>query len=278
MNSDLKISSPIVSVDWLQKHINHPNIIILDATIPKVTGTDNNSNESQIPSARFFDLKNKFSEASAPFPTTFPSEKQFESEAQALGINKNNTIVVYDDKGIYSSPRAWWLFKAFGYNKVAVLDGGFPAWKNAGFKTEAKQTYNGKKGDFQANIQPKYMKFFEDIKKETQCQNHLIIDARSENRFKSLEAEPRIGLRSGTILNSINLPFENLIDDKGLLKPQSELKKIFQPVAETNKALIFSCGSGITACVLALGAEVAGYNNLSVYDGSWTEWGSLTSE
>jgi thiosulfate/3-mercaptopyruvate sulfurtransferase len=277
MNSELKIASPIVSVEWLLKHLNHPNLIVLDATIPKVTGNESNSNESQIPSARFFDLKNKFSDVSAPFPTTFPSEKHFQNEAQGLGINKDSAIVVYDEKGIYSSPRAWWLFKSFGFKNVAVLDGGFPAWKHAGYKTETKQTNTGKMGNFQAKLQTKYIKFFEDVKKEIQNKNHLIIDARSESRFKSLEAEPRVGLRSGTIPNSVNLPFENLINKEGLLKPQAELKKIFQPLAETNQALTFSCGSGITACVLAFGAELAGYDNLSVYDGSWTEWGSLTS-
>lgn len=278
MKTDIKISSPIVSVAWLQNHLDHPNLVVLNATIPKVTGKDNNSNESQIPSTRFFDLKNKFSEVSAPFPTTFPSEKQFETEAQNLGINKNSVIVVYDDKGIYSSPRAWWLFKAFGLNQVAVLDGGFPAWKEAGYQTESKKNDEVERGDFKAKLQIKAMKFFEDVKDETQDKNHLIVDARSEARFNSKEAEPREGLRCGKIPNSVNLPFEYLLNDQGLLKPISELKKMFKSLAETDQAITFSCGSGITACVLALGAELAGYKNVSVYDGSWTEWGSLTTE
>lgn len=278
MNSELKISLPIVSVAWLETHLNHPNLVVLNATIPKVTGNNTSLNKKQIPSTRFFDLKNKFSEISAPFPTTFPSEKQFTSEAQNLGINKNSSIVVYDEKGIYSSPRVWWLFKAFGFNNVAVLDGGFPAWNKACLQTELKQNYRGEKGDFEASLQSHYMKFFEDLQKESQTKNHVIIDARSENRFKGLEAEPRAGLRSGHIPNSVNLPFENLINDQGLLKSETELKQLFKPLAETNQAITFSCGSGITACVLALGAELSGYNNLSVYDGSWTEWGSLIKE
>ncbi|GGG46261.1 sulfurtransferase [Bizionia arctica] len=277
MINELKLPTPIVSVGWLHDHLNHPNLVVLNATIPKVTENRSNTKESQIPSTRFFDLKNKFSDVSAPFPTTFPSVTQFEKEVQTLGINKNSVLVVYDDKGIFSSPRVWWLFKAFGFNNVAVLDGGFPAWKHAGFRTEEKQVFNGDNGDFQAKLQPKYMKFFEDVKKESIDRKHLIIDARSENRFNSLEVEPREGLRSGTIPNSVNLPFENLLDNQGLLKPISEIKRMFQPLAETNQAITFSCGSGITACVLALGAELAGYNNLSVYDGSWTEWGSLTA-
>lgn len=278
MNSELIISSPIVSVEWLQKHLSHPNVIILNATIPKVTGNDTDLNKNQIPSARFFDLKKKFSDVSAPFPTTFPSEMQFENEAQALGINKNSAIVVYDEKGIYSSPRAWWLFKAFGFNNVAVLNGGFPVWEKANYETEIKQDNNGKKGNFKAFLQPKYMKFFNDVINASQNRNQLILDARSEARFKSLEAEPRVGLRSGNIPNSENLPFENLINNQGLLKSEAELKKLFLPLAKTNQDIIFSCGSGITACVLALGAELVGYKNLSVYDGSWTEWGSLTTD
>lgn len=266
-----------MSVDWLQKYLRHPDLIVLDASIPKVVGNDTHSNKVQIPSSRFFDLKNKFSEINAPFPTTFPSENQFTEEARNLGINKNSLIVVYDEKGIYSSPRAWWLFKAFGFDNVAVLNGGLPAWEKSGYPTEKKQNSMVEKGNFEAQLQSKYMKFFDDVKKESKDHNHLIIDARSEDRFKSKVAEPREGLRSGTIPSSINLPFECLIDDDGLLKSEIELKQLFQSITEKNKAITFSCGSGITACVLALGAEISGYQNISVYDGSWTEWGSLST-
>ncbi|TYA59047.1 sulfurtransferase [Formosa maritima] len=278
MSTEFIIPSPIVSVVWLHKHLNHPNLLVLNTTIPKVTGNDSGLNENQIPTARFFDLKNKFSDVSAPFPTTFPSEKQFTKEAQAIGINKDSAIVVYDEKGIYSSPRVWWLFKAFGFNNVAVLDGGFPAWEKVGFQVEKKVESPIKKGNFEAKLLPQYMKFFKDIKRESQDSNHLIIDARSKSRFNGLEAEPRAGLRSGNIPNSVNLPFENLINDQGLFKSESQIKQLFQPLVQLNQSITFSCGSGITACVLALGAELAGYKNLSIYDGSWTEWGSLTND
>jgi len=248
--------------------------VILDASIPKVTGGDTSVSEVQIPSARFFDLKHKFSDVSAPFPTTFPSEEQFTGSAQELGINKDSAIVIYDDIGIYSSPRAWWLFKAFGHDNVAVLDGGLPAWINEGLKAEQKQNYSGKSGNFQARYRPELMKFFEDVQRESQDKKNLIIDARSERRFKGLDPEPRAGLRSGTIPNSVNLPFEDLLIDQHF-KNKEELKKIFKKFAKEEDQITFSCGSGITACVLALGAEMAGYKNISVYDGSWTEWGSL---
>ena len=270
----LEITKPLVSATWLNSNIGAPNLIILDATIPKVTGGDTLINKEQIPTSRFFDLKNKFSDVSAPFPTTFPLGEQFTKSAQELGINSDSAIVIYDEQGIYSSPRAWWLFKAFGHDNVAVLDGGFPAWKNANFEVEVKHFYQGKSGNFKASYRPELMKFFEDVKKESQDKNHLIIDARSESRFKCLEPEPRAGLRMGTIPNSVNIPFEDLLVGQQF-KSENELKQVFQKFAKEDDNLTFSCGSGITACVLALGAEMAGYKHLSVYDGSWTEWGTL---
>lgn len=272
--SKLKITEPLVSVNWLNSNLSEPNLIILDATIPKVTGGDVSKSEEQIPTSRFFDLKTKFSDVSAPFPTTFPSEEQFTKSTQELGINNDSAIVIYDDQGIYSSPRAWWLFKAFGHDNVAVLDGGYPAWKKANFKVENKHNYKGKNGDFEAKYRPNLMKFFQDVKKESLDKNHLIIDARSEARFKCLEPEPRAGLRMGTIPNSVNIPFEDLLTGQQF-KSEKELKQVFQKFAKEGDNLTFSCGSGITACVLALGAELSGFKNLSVYDGSWTEWGSL---
>lgn len=264
-------------MQWLKNHLETPNLVILNASIPKVTDTsDEISEENLIPHTRFFDIKTKFSDVSAPFPSTFPSEAQFTREAQLLGIDKDSLIVVYDDKGIYSSARAWWLFKAFGHHNVAVLDGGLPEWIRANYPTELYRPYQGEKGSFIGSEHKNLMKFFEDVKAESQDPSHIIIDARSKERFKSLVDEPRKGLRRGTIPNSVNLPFEDLL--KGYcLKPADELKYLFDELAKPTERLTFSCGSGITACVLALGAEIAGYNHISVYDGSWTEWGSLTS-
>ncbi|MGM5471284.1 sulfurtransferase [Flavobacteriaceae bacterium LMO-SS05] len=273
----MKINNPIVSATWLKKHLMTPNLVILDASIPKVTSGDETTNEVQIPSARFFDLKHKFSDVSAPFPTTIPSAEQFTKSAQELGIHKDSAIVIYDDKGIYSSPRAWWLFKAFGHDNVAVLNGGLPAWEKVNYEVEHKQHYKGERGDFEARYRPELMKFFEEVKKESEDPNHLIIDARSEGRFKGIIAEPRAGLRSGTIPNSVNIPFEDLFIDQHF-KDKEELEAIFNRIAKQDDQITFSCGSGITACVLALGAEMAGYKNISVYDGSWTEWGSLVHE
>ena len=273
------INTPLVSVDWLHQNIGASNLIILDASIRKVTATATTEVvlEKRIPATRFFDLKNKFSDNSGSFPNTYPSIKQFENEARALGINTNSAIVVYDDKGVYSSPRAWWLFKSFGFNNIAVLDGGLPEWNKKHYPVEDLKQLNNAKGDFKAQYQEGMVKFFEDILYESNNPNHLIIDARSEGRFNSKVPEPRAGLRSGKISNSRNLPFEQVLSGN-CFKSHDELNQIFNTFANPNDNITLSCGSGITACVLALGAELAGFKNASVYDGSWTEWGTLTTE
>ncbi|GGZ68293.1 sulfurtransferase [Algibacter mikhailovii] len=268
----ITLSSPIVSAAWLNENKHAENLIILDGTINKSF----NSEQIQIPNARLFDIKGKFSNVSDPFPSAFPSQNQFESEARALGINNASAIVVYDDKGIYSSARVWWLFKAFGFNNVAVLNGGFPIWKQEGFATERMSQYEGLKGDIIAELNPNYMRFFDDVKEASEAKTHVIIDARASGRFNCQVPEPRAGLRMGTIPNSVNLPFTDLLED-GLLKPKVALEKAFYMLADKDDPIVFSCGSGITACVLALGATIAGYKNISVYDGSWTEWGSLVN-
>ncbi|PKQ44032.1 sulfurtransferase [Confluentibacter flavum] len=275
--SKLLIKHPTVSVEWLFNHLNNDNLVILDGSIKKVVNPSLGASEVQIPSTRFFDLKDVFSNVSAPFPTTFPSEEQFTKEAQKLGIHTDSAIVVYDDKGIYSSARVWWLFKAMGHDNVAVLDGGLPEWIKSGYKTEIKAKTTIKKGNFVAKYKSGLMTFFDEVKEASEKKSHLIIDARSEARFKCLEPEPRAGLRMGTIPNSMNLPYEDLLNENKLI-PEQAIESKFHKVANKEDKLIFSCGSGITACVLALGASISGYENISVYDGSWTEWGSLVND
>ena len=271
--ASISITSQIVSVDWLHDNLNADNLVVLDGTINKIFDPKQN----QIPKARFFDIKNKFSDVSNPFPSAFPTAEQFQKEARVLGINNTSAIVVYDDKGIYSSARVWWLFKAFGFNNIAVLDGGFPEWLKLRYQTEPMAVYSGESGNFLADLKPEYMKFFNDVEDASKNKSHIIIDARSKGRFNSNEPEPRVGLRMGTIPNSVNLPFTDLMEN-GVLKSKKDLAKAFYMVANKNDAIIFSCGSGLTACVLALGADISGYKNISVYDGSWTEWGSLVEE
>ena len=273
--SKVSILESIVSAKWLNENLSASNLVILDASIPKATSSTDISSAIQIPQTRFFDIKNKFSDTSAPFPNTMPSEGQFSEEAQALGINTDSAIVVYDDKGIYSSARVWYMFKAMGHDNVAILNGGLPEWQKSGYVAEPKSDYNVDKGNFVAACQRGMFKNFDDLTKAIQNKDTIILDARSKDRFNGLVVEPRKGLRSGNIPSSMNLPYSELLQE-GCIKSKNELKVLFNTKIQDQENIIFSCGSGITACVLALGAEISGFRNVSVYDGSWTEWGSLT--
>ena len=272
----LKLESSLVSVDWLKAHLHDEKLVLLNATLPKVTGSDSPPEIQQIPGTRLFDIKNKFSNTLAPFPNTLPSEEQFNEEAQNLGIDNDSILVVYDDYGFYSCARAWWLFKAFGHQQVAILDGGLIAWKTAGFPLEEKQHHSFEKGNFKGTYNPQAFQFFNDIQSLKDDTNNLIVDARAKDRFEGLLPEPREGLRSGHIPNSVNLPFQQLLSGNQM-KSLVDLKAMFEYLNPQNKKMVFSCGSGVTACILALGAELSGYENLSVYDGSWTEYGTLTN-
>lgn len=276
--ASISISKPIVSVEWLFNHLNDDKMLIFDASMDKVTSDDNALEELQIHKTQFFDIKHVFSDTSAPFPNTVPSAEQFTKEAQNLGVNSDSVIVVYDDKGIYSSARVWYLFKAFGFKNIAVLNGGLPKWKEANYPLDIKQANERPKGNFVAKYDTDAFKFFNDIQESSKNKDHLIIDARSANRFKGIAPEPRKGLRSGTIPNSVNIPFTDLLNNDQSFKAINELENEFESINAKDQHLVFSCGSGITACVLALGAELIGKTNYSVYDGSWTEYGSLTKE
>ncbi len=272
----LNIFSPIVSVEWLNENIDSPNLIVIDATLKKVTTAikeELNKESVYIKNARFLDIKNVFSDVSAPFPNTMLSAKVFEQKAQELGVNNDSTIVVYDEYGYYSCARVWWMFKAMGHKNIAVLDGGLPSWKEGKFPIQKTPELENEKGDFKVDYTSGLIHNHERVLDSIDDENTTILDARSYNRFLGTIPEPRKGLRSGHIPNSKSLPFTSILDGTKM-KSEEELIKIFSGFK--NEHLIFSCGSGITACILALGAEIAGVENKSVYDGSWTEWGSLT--
>ena len=271
----LKIDKPIVSTDWLLQHLNDDNLIILDATMPKVTAKEKfvTSKKMCIHNAVFFDIKNVFSDTDAAFPNTVLLPEEFEKKAQGLGVNKNSCIVVYDDLGIYSAPRVWWLFQLMGFKNIAVLNGGFPEWISKQYPTETPVKHQFKKGDFKVDYQPERVKNTNDVLNAINNSNIIIADARSKGRFYATAPEPRADVKAGHIPNSISLPYSDIIEN-GKLKTTSELKSIFNNINPNNKEFIFSCGTGITASVLALGATIVGYDNYAVYDGSWTEWGS----
>ena len=272
----IRINTPLVEVEWLKEHLENDNLVILDATLPKAVKGDTSKDlaAKRIPGARFFDIKNIFSDSLAPFPNTWPGENAFIQAAQNIGVNKNSLIVVYDDHGIYSSARAWWMFKAMGHANIAVLNGGLPAWKNATYDLEEKKSIDIAQGDFIGKYNPDFFKDHQHVLDHLDDREQVVIDARAEDRFQGLVEEPRKGLRSGHIPGSKNLAYTDLLVQGKMLKPK-ELKEKLRSKIPENKNLVFSCGSGITACVLALAAELSGYQNLSVYDGSWTEWGSI---
>jgi len=262
----------LVSSDWLHQNLNHPDLIVLDASLQATAeGNVPNTFLKTIPGARYFDLKNNFSEPNSPFPNTLPNEIQFETECQKLGIHRDSKIVVFDSLGIYSSPRVWWLFKAMGHQDISVLDGGFPAWIHNGLPTETRVTKHYSTGDFKAILQTKYIKSYQDILNNIRSKTFTIVDARSEGRFNGSTEEPRKYLKSGHIPNSINIPYGEVLDN-GKFKSVSELKTLFDKKNIDEKELVFSCGSGLTACIVMLANVIAFNKSRTIYDGSWSEW------
>lgn len=265
----------LVSIDWLNEHKNDPKLIILDAS-PASTAYSRSTKypNCAIPNARFFNLKNVFSDNTSKFPNTFPSVQQFETGSRSLGIDRTSKVVVYDNLGIYTSPRVWWMFRTMGHQEVAVLNGGLPAWMAAGYDASTHYLNVTSDGDFSANFNQNGLVDMDLIEANLNRSDHLIVDARSQNRFLGIAKEPRVGLRSGHIPNSINVPFESVLED-GKLKSKEELTTIFHTAGIDHRPLIFSCGSGITACIVLLAAQEVLPNEASVYDGSWTEWATL---
>ena len=277
----ITLKGPLVSAEWLYSHLDAKNLIIFDASMPKAGLGEDTLSESLIQGARFMDLKNRWARKDARFPNTMLDADRFEKVAREMGINKDSALVFYDQHGIYSSARAWYMFRAMGHENVAVLDGGLPAWEKQGYPTMSKGQFtdesgssSGSLGSFNANPKEQHFNTYRDVLAWLQDDSKLVLDARAAERFLGTMPEPREGLRSGHIPGSKSLPFTMLQED-GRMKDQESLRALFEKEAKEEQDLVFSCGSGITACVLALGAQLAGRKGFSVYDGSWTEWGSL---
>jgi len=267
--------NPIVSAKWLMENIDIPNLVILDASVKKnVSGLTPEFPKLQIKGARHFDMEKVFFDKESSLPNMIPNVKTFTNECQKLGIGKNSIIVVYDNLGIYTSPRAWWMFKAMGHKNVAVLDGGLSAWKKAGLPCENPILEKINQGNFEAQYQPDLVRSSDFILDNVDNDDILILDARSEKRFDGSIPEPRENMASGHIPGSKNLPYNNVLEN-GKMKSKAELKKIFKTINIADKQLAFTCGSGITACIILLASELIVPNKKSLYDGSWSEWGQL---
>ncbi|MEH6445604.1 MAG: sulfurtransferase [Oceanospirillaceae bacterium] len=277
-------SSPLVSAQWLNEHLNDESLDIFDASIIDLPAK---TNTAAIAGSQIFDYANVFCDPHATLPNTMPSAERFTQLAQTMGINQHHTIVVYDQKGLFYAPRAWWMFKTMGFEKVYILAGGLPKWLELGYKidstTQTITPASCAKGDFIANFSQHSWVDSTDVlaaisdtasTSSTNDIKPIVIDVRSAARFNAIERESRAGLRSGHIPNSINFPFTTIVSD-GELKSAEELQASFNThMPDKERPYIFSCGSGVTACITLLAASILGYKHLAVYDGSWTDWGS----
>lgn len=267
------MTSPLVSVSWLIDNLSHPDLVILDARMAKpASGAESPFATIQISGARQMQLKTAFSEPGSELPNTLPSPEHFQQEAQKLGINQNSLVVVYDDLGVYSSPRAWWLFRAMGHEKVVVLNGGLPAWVAAEQPVEEQAERTIPAGNFQATFDTNQVWSTQDVSDNLTTRAATLIDARSSARFTGEAPEPRAGLLSGHIPGSLNLPFGEAVKDGNML-PKEELQQVIADLDPAVGPVVFSCGSGITACIILLAYYIATDEFGILYDGSFSEWG-----
>ena len=267
----------IVSTDWLAQHLEAPDIRIIDSSwyFPQEKrNAEQEFLECHIPGASFFDI-DKIKDNDTDLPHMLPPSAMFNSTVRKLGIGDGHKVVIYDGLGMRSAARLWWMFKVFGYSDVVVLDGGFPKWVKENRSTTADLTEK----------EIRHLTIYEDksivadrddVLRATKLNHCSIIDARSEGRFMGTAPEPRSGLRSGSIENSINVPYETLLNEDFTFKSKREIMDIFSKKGVVfNNYIITTCGSGVTAAVLYLALDEIGCSKISLYDGSWAEWGKI---
>lgn len=265
----------LVSTDWLAEHMEAPDVRIVDASwhMP-ATGRDPRAEyeAEHIPGAVFFDI-DEIADTDNPLPHMVPSPEKFSSRMRKLGLGDGNRIVIYDSLGIVSAARAWWLLRLFGHQDVAILDGGLPKWKAEGRPVEDAPVKPAER-HFTARINSFLLREKDQIARNIGMEREQVLDARSAGRFSGDEPEPREGLRGGHIPGSLNLPFTELLnDDNKTFRNADDLKATFDRTGlDFKKPVITSCGSGVTACVLAFGLHLLGHHRVAVYDGFWTEW------
>ncbi len=276
--------SPLVTTDWLQDNLANEHLVLIDASMANVVGKEPILYDHPvfIPGSYQIDLEGALCDTESSQVHAFPREQQFTEEARRLGITSESLVVLYDNQGIYSAPRAWWILRAMGFNRVFVLDGGLPQWLAEGRDVTATPVAEaGTPGTFVGQLDRRLVRDSAYVLQTLEDERVTLIDARSQARFLAQAPEPRPGVRAGHIPNSLNLPFMEVLEGYRF-KPVSELATTFARLAPavqpgSGPQLVFSCGSGITACILLLAAEMAGYNQLALYDGSWADWGSNAS-
>lgn len=274
---------PLVSTQWLEEHFTSPDLVLLDASMTVVLGKEPilYSEPVCIPRSRRFDVETDFCDKTSSQIHALPKFEQFVEGVAKLGIDPQSVVVIYDNQGIYSSPRAWWIFKVMGFRRVYVLDGGLPQWMAEDRVTSSR--YQDEGIDYGASdseelstvleYQPAKVMDAEAVFAKLDDSDSAIIDARGAARFLGQVSEPRPGVRSGHIPHSVNLPFTAVLDGFKI-KSSAELQALFQGLAGDKPLRIFSCGSGITACILILASIASGHADAVLYDGSWADWGS----
>ncbi|MDC3058743.1 3-mercaptopyruvate sulfurtransferase, partial [Litorivicinus sp.] len=271
------MANTLVSVDWLLEHLDDSNLIVLDASYHLPTAKRDPDAEfvkQHIPGALRFDI-DEISDHNSALPHMLPTTYRFDEAMQDLGVGAGMQVIVYDSLGLFSAARAWWMFRYFGHDKVAILDGGLPAWMGAG------QTVESGRGrvippphPFKSHVHLNWVVDAQDVLENINSNEYLVLDARAQPRFRGEAAEPRPGMRAGHIPGSANVPFSDLLDaDSGFFQSIEAVRERFAEAGVDHRPVVVSCGSGVTACILALGLELAGLPEPKLYDGSWTEWG-----
>jgi thiosulfate/3-mercaptopyruvate sulfurtransferase len=268
---------PLVSTEFLAGALGRPGLVMLDATyyLPN-EGKDARAlfNAAHIPGAAFFDV-DAVADQKSGLPHMLPNPEEFAGAVGGLGIGNESNVIVYDQRGIFSAARVWWMFRVFGHDNVAVLDGGLPKWLAEGHPvTDAASNKAPQK--FDAVFRPEMVRAIGDMRDNLVSGDALVLDARAAGRFDGSVPEPRAGMRSGHIPGAKSLPFGTL-QENGAMLPPARLREIFAAAGvDGSRPVITSCGSGVTAAVLTLGMVLAGLPEGALYDGSWSEWGALT--
>jgi thiosulfate/3-mercaptopyruvate sulfurtransferase len=271
-----KAKNWIVETDWLASHLKSPDLVVLDGSWHLPTAGRNAKAEylaEHIPGALFFDIDD-LSDDKSPLPHMLPSTVKFSSRMKKMGIGDGARIVVYDTAGIFSAARVWWTFRAMGHQDVAVLNGGLRKWKAEGRALEDGPPPKRSERHYTPLQNTEIIRDLDEMKALIKKSGAQIVDARPAARFEGREAEPRPGLRSGHMPGAKNVPSQSLLNADGTFKSDADLAQLFKAAGiDVAKPVVTTCGSGVTASMLALALAVLGQTNAAVYDGSWAEWG-----